>query len=129
MQRNSHIASTALVLALGSFSQAISAQAAPELFKPMPLAALHSADDATLQAIHVVPAYHMINRVSADTAALREETREVALTLAPEVQSIVRRTHAQTLLDDSVVWRGTWHGTEANLAAVPSEREWLEASQ
>ena len=127
MQWNPRIAGTALVLVLSPFSLAMSAQA-PELFKPMPLATLQSAEDATLRAIHAVPAYHMINRVTADASALREQTLDMGLTLAPEVRSIVHRTHAQTLPDGSVIWRGTWHGAQPNLVTGPIERNWLDAA-
>jgi len=41
----------------------------------------------------------MINRINADAQALREETIEIGVMLAPGVRSMVRRTHVQRLAD------------------------------
>lgn len=127
MQWNLRIAAATLTLALSPLSQAISAEA-PELFKPMPLAAFASAQDETLLAIHDVPALRMINRVAADTTALREDTAKIVLSLTPEVRSEVRKTHAEALSDGSVVWRGQWNGTAINGMALDAPPEWNDAA-
>jgi peptidyl-Asp metalloendopeptidase len=127
MQWNLRISGVTLMLALCPLSQAISAQA-PELFKPMPLAAFASAQDETLLAIHEVPAFRMINRVAADTSVLGADTKEVALTIAPGVRSDVKRTHADTLPDGSVVWRGRWNDNAIDAMTLDAPREWSDAA-
>ena len=101
---------------------------ARELFSPMPMAALQSAQDPTLRAIHDAPAYHMINRVAADGDALREDTAEIHLSLAPQLYGAVRRTHAQTLPDGSTVWRGQWNDNSLAIRALDAPPSWLEAA-
>lgn len=127
MQRHSRIAAAMLALALSPLCQAMSTEA-PELFKPMPLAAFASANDQTLLAIHDVPAFQMINRVTADAGALQESTREIILSLAHGVRSAVEKTHAETLTDGSIVWRGRWNDTAFHTLAPDVSQEWNDAA-
>jgi hypothetical protein len=127
MQWNLRIAAVTLTLALNPLSQAISAEA-PELFKPMPLAAFASAQDETMLAIHEVPAFQMISRVAADTRALQESTGEIALSLAPGIRSEVKKMHAETLPDGSVVWRGRWDDSASHAMAWDVPSEWNDAA-
>lgn len=127
MQWNLRIAAVTLTLALNPLSQAISAEA-PELFKPMPLAAFASAQDETLHAIHKIPAFQMISRVAANTNALQESRSEIVLSLAAGVRSEVKKTHAETLPDGSVVWRGRWNDNAVHAMAWDVPSNWSDAA-
>lgn len=127
MQRHPRIAAAILALALSPLCQAMSTEA-PELFKPMPLAAFDSAKDQTLLAIHDVPAFQMINRVTADAGALQESTSEIILSLAHGARSAVEKTHAETLTDGSIVWRGRWNDTAFHTLALDVSQEWNDAA-
>ncbi|WP_250624935.1 M12 family metallo-peptidase [Pinirhizobacter soli] len=116
-----------LLLALAPIASAMASDTR-ELFMPMPMAALQSAQDPTLSAIHDVRAYHMINRVAADADALREDTPEIYLSLAPQLHGAVRRTHAQTLPDGSAVWRGQWSDGSSALMGLNTQPTWFEAA-
>jgi peptidyl-Asp metalloendopeptidase len=120
-------ACSAFLLATAPLTPAMAGEAR-ELFTPMPMAALQSAQDPTLRAIYDVPAYHMINRVTADAGALREDTQEIRLSLAPQLYGAVRRTHAETLPDGTTVWRGQWDDGRSAIKGVNTEPSWLEAA-
>lgn len=130
MRRYTNKFFSAGLLALAPLASAVGSEA-KELFHPMPLAALASAQDLTLLAIHQTPAFRMINRLSVDSSALQESTTEVALSLAPGVRSEVRKTHAETLPDGSTVWRGLWQDNLIGIAngiASSASPEWNEAA-
>jgi len=120
-------ACSVLLLAMAPLACATAGEAR-ELFTPMPVAALQSAQDPTLVAIHDVPAYHMVNRVNADASALREDTRQIHLSLASQVHGVVRRTHAQTMPDGSTVWRGQWNDGPSAIMALDTQPLWFEAA-
>ncbi len=120
-------ACSVLLLAMAPLASAMAGDAR-ELFTPMPMAALQSAQDPTLRAIHDVPAYHMINRVTANADALREDTQEIRLSLASHLYGAVQRTHAQTMPDGSTVWRGQWNDGPSAIMALDTEPSWFEAA-
>ena len=127
MQWNLPVAGATLLCALSPFSQARSATA-PELFKPMPLAAFDSLQDETLRAIHNVPAFQMINRVAANTSALQEDTMDITLSLRSGIRGSARKTHAETLPDGSVVWSGQWNNTAFGGMVFDVSDEWSDAA-
>ena len=120
-------ACSAFLLALAPLACATAGEARA-LFTPMPMAAMQSTQDPTLVAIHDVPAYQMISRVIADENALREDTPEIHLSLAPELHGEVQRTHAQTLPDGSTVWRGQWNENSSAILALDMQPSWFEAA-
>ena len=127
MPAHSRKAYSVLLFALAPIASAMASDAR-ELFAPMPMAALQSEQDPTLGAIHAAPAYHMINRVTADADAVREDTREIRLSLASHFQGTVQRTLAQTLSDGSTVWRGQWSNGSSTVMALDTPAPWFEAA-
>lgn len=82
-----------------------------ELFRPMPLAALHASEDPTLLALHENPAFTVIGRVDAAAQVMQARASMLALNLTPELQGEASLMRSETLEDGSVVWHGQWRGT------------------